>query len=157
MGFLSENLTKLCFFISSVKLGNHHIFIGNQLFCLSSEQRVLPRQSCCSILPKGTKIPTQTFQKISPKNGLFWPDCSRELAPSWQGRSCWSRVDVGERWSKEKPWKVWVDLEEKQLFGVVCGGKSDFSVDPAGLEGSQSQQAKMPLKESSNSSCFSRR
>lgn len=33
------------------------------------------------------------------------------------GKICWSGVDVGERWSTEKPWKAWVDLEESGFLG----------------------------------------
>lgn len=35
------------------------------------------------------------------------------------GKICWSGVDVGERWSTEKPWKVWV-FEELVLGCIQC-------------------------------------
>lgn len=124
---LKPPLTKLYIFISSVKLGNRHFFFGNQLFCPSSERRVITRQSCCSISPREQKFQPKPFKNI-PEMACFGRIAPVNLLQAGRevGKICWSRLDVGERWSKEKPWKVWVDLEESSFLGRCVEGKATF-------------------------------
>lgn len=86
---------------------------------------------------KEQKFQTKPLKNIPEMAFFGWiSPASSVQAGRKAGRICLRSMDVGECWSKEKTWKVWVYLEESSFSGSCREGKATSAWGPNESEGS---------------------